>query len=331
MSPKQKGKLQQRAEWICIQLASNKSVSLKEFTDFCSQMAKEPGEKSVKPENLASEWSKLAWGIASALTHVGYSVSFEDGDTPDDGKSLKCPQFEVARYKSDAFLVYDKPEKKKKIGNLVAFFLREKIERRSVFLGSGSTVFWVGRAMFEQKVSFEHLFYSINIPLICYWAELSKEGTVPPVKSVKIPEGSFQIAEFRYGPMRELQRQREVGVAVVGADGCRYDPKSASVSLYANSEDVGNNTNSITDMAVHAVVVCLTSDKISEDPGKGPGPTISGRSGVTGILVTDEDPGEAVVNACIESNWFPVWNEKRFDLVPKKGQNTGQKKGRESI
>lgn len=337
---------QLRAEWICGQLRREGKVTATEYAEFCKELAKQKHQEKNQGENVPattpqeasfrSDFTSLAFAIVAAGQELGVPVQY-------DGHTLSCEKFEVQRDATKLFKVYASVEQKEAIGRLVARFLKDEInETRSVFLGSGSTVYWVGRAM-AALGKYAGLWYSVNIPLISYWSELAgrvesrregasaetrRENLAPPVGAVRIPEGDYLVETCRYDKMLKLSQQTKVRLAVVGADGCYFDSTEQTMLLFANSGPVADNTNAIINMALHAVVCCLTSDKISQDPPTGPGPDLIKKPAVVGYLVTDKRQPAEIVEAFRRQNWHVVTPENpEFPATSSASESDSDKEG----
>jgi hypothetical protein len=318
-----------RARWLCSKLAENGEVTREEFINREKREKKERDKKepdrkererkgsesgSENPANyddaIRGDWTRIGWGIYAACQALNVpGMKFEE-------QKLSCARFEAARHESAYFSTYDMAKEKEAMGNLVAQYLMREEEANSLFIGSGSSAYWVGRAMARiRSWSNKRQICTINIALLSYWSELTKRdtdatGPQPPTNSVKIPEGLYDPEQFRYTTMQDLQDQDEIGIAVVGADGCKYNPQRASVYLFSTSDHTGQNTIRIVKMASIAVICCLTADKISTKPPTGPCLRIPSRKDIPCYLVTDKTLTEPITRAFRNENWFVVTGER---------------------
>ena len=238
MSKKQsKDVEQERAEWVCNNLVAG--VTLEQFKEHASKVAAAKGGTTPLDGTLRGDFSRLAHGICAALRKMGVPVVFEGG-------RIQTPIIEPTPFSTEKFPSEEKAQEKRQIGTLVAAHLKKKPwNRLSVLLGSGTTVYWVGRAIGEQG-NYSQVFHSINIPVLAHWSKMENA----PVKKVTVPEGVFDIETFRYGSMNDFTNVKKVGIAVIGADSCLYDAAKPSVELFANEVPVGQITNRIVLMAV---------------------------------------------------------------------------------
>jgi hypothetical protein len=296
--------------WICEQLAKSGVVSQDAFVDGFS-------EEGGKTEGLRAEWYKLKDAIQAALGYVKVDISAEDGELRSGGLIQR-------RYSTPNFNRKEANRGKSQIGQLVAEYLKfPEHSKRSVFLGSGTTVFEVGEAMIEKgPYSLQQLFWTVNVALVSRWCEVAGEGKTPPVRKISIPGGQIEPEYFRFATMK-TPGWEAVGIVVIGADGClirEISEKRSQPYLFANSEDTAANTNTFIGLADHALVCCLTADKINADPETGPGPgiTLPSKSSVRRILVTDKAPKEDVAALLRDNEWKVVWDEATLaDLAMK--------------
>lgn len=293
------------ARWICEELDSSKEVSKDAFVKAFA------GNDEKKERSLRAEWYKLQDAILAALQHVNVDVQ-------KDGPSLRCRRLIHRRYMTPNFRRDEAGGGKCHIGNLVAKYLKfDEHSKRSIFLGSGSTIFEVGEAMIEEGPYLpQQLFWTVNIALVSRWCEVNGEGKTPPVRKISIPGGQIEPEYFRFATMK-TPGWPAVGIVIIGADGClvRRDPEdeAARLYLYANSEDTAANTNTFIGLADHALVCCLSADKISKEPRTGPGPEIGlpTKSSVRRILMTDRKPKE--LQLFRDNRWAVVWHSDQLD------------------
>lgn len=315
----------QQAEWICNHLDSDGEAK---FADF----------KIAFPQRPTEGWHHTSHAVLIALKRAGVPASRDDaenrlwikfegtqGKLPPDGKYLK-----PRHYHTKSFRPYEEVHRKRRIGELVARYLKEfsdegKRKRWSVLLGSGSTIFEVGKAMAdlaEQEGPYQQLFWTVNIALAAYWCERDR----PPVEKVSIPEAVLETNSFRFATMQKPSWSP--AIAVVGVDGCLYEEEHAKVTLYANEVSVANNTTVFVTSATDTVICCLASSKMAFEPGKGQnsGPPIRFpfplvKNYLRRFLVTDEDPQEDIVAILEKDDWVIVTKPEDWRKLPPSRRN----------
>lgn len=286
---------------------SNDQPSFRELIqEYASQLCK---QRKVLRGNLKDDqWSRVKSGILGVLGAFDYSI-----DASDKAISLNDP--EPTRFESEFFRPYDQIESKDKIGKLVAYFLRY-VKDRNVLLGSGSTVYHVGKNMIklvEQHPTlkrYRQLFWTVNLALAAELSITDKDV----ISRVSIPEGQLRTMTFRFSRIRRPEWY--CPIAVVSADGCYFEPSKIDgeppeANLYANEVAVAENTNLFIDQAVDTVICCLSSSKLEYRAGNGQnaGPPIKKPSddpkkkGVNWYLVTDKKLGEMETQSLTRSNW----------------------------
>ena len=222
------------------------------------------------------------------------------------------------RYDTPSFVSEEDANAKMKIGDLVASFISEEpVKDKSVFLGSGSTIFHVGLRMWEYGRHYEQQFWTVNIALAAAWCERFDPALRTPVTQISIPEAVLETHTFRFATMRPPRWSP--AIAIVSADGCFFKEKEGVV-LYGNAEAVAQNTNLFVENATHSVLCCLSSEKIqkgfAEIPNAGPPIFPPTRRSVVRVLVTNEPPHEVAARAFRAGGWLIVaaqndWTEVR--------------------
>jgi len=281
-----KTQAERQAEWVCKMLDKNKKVSGSEFNaHFLKGVSRE--KKDSAKAALRADWSKLSHTLVAGLNAADVKVQLSEGGT------LSCAAVSQKRYTTRNFRTEESDTAKRAIGDLVAKFLKRIT--RSVFLGSGSSIYWVGRAMVEHgPYNPKTLFWTVNIALVSEWCEaVGSEGEPnrAPVKKISIPGGQIETEFFRYATMVSPGWPR-VGIVVIGVDGCSIvkDRAKERVCLYANSGDTAANSNTFVQIAEDAVICCVSSNKFTERAKTGPGPEIElpQSLSVQKVLVTDK-------------------------------------------
>lgn len=273
--------------------------------EFAAQLKKTG--KIDKPDHLSDDkWSRIRSAILGVLGAFDFPVELK-------GRSIELPVAEPKAFESEFFRPFDDLLAKDQIGMLVSYFLRY-VSDRNVLLGSGSTVFHVGRNMIKlvekhpRLRRFRQLFWTVNLALA---AELSTTKS-DVISRVSIPEGQLRTMTFRFSQIRPPSWY--CPIVVVGADGCYFDSpdrNTLNANLYANEAAVAANTNLFIDKAVDSVICCLASRKIAYEQGEGQnaGPHITmpvqakEKEGVNWYLVTDKEPGDRERKALEKANW----------------------------
>ncbi|MCA8988388.1 MAG: hypothetical protein KDA78_12135 [Planctomycetaceae bacterium] len=325
---RKKDLLPQNCDWITKTLKETGRVRRSEFNKHVKQeILTEGATREINEKTLSSDWSIASRCVHAVLRSLGYPVTIIGSG--ENAEIITQGGFTQQRYANRFFDPEADVEQKKAIGNLVAQFLK-RVDDRHVFLGSGSTVLHIGRAMKELsdlEGPYRQLFWTINVALAAEWAEQSN----PPVSRLLIPEGQLRTITYRFASVREPKWF--CPIVVVSADGCYYDERKGVASLFANESSVAENTNLFMNRAVDCVICCLSSNKIEYHKGRGQnaGPPIyspndtevekARESGVKWFLVTDGMPKhpekiEALRKKC---GWNVVtsvtdWNQ--YDRIP---------------
>lgn len=291
-------------KWLVEELKRKREVSRAEF------------ELQFKPDKLIpADWSRVSRSVHATLHAIGYDIVL------DRSTKLILKNSGPRRFANRFFQPNELSAEKNRIGWLVAHYLKKQANRH-VLLGSGSTVFHVGRNMQQiaAKVGqYEQLFWTVNIALAALWCEDNES----PVDRLQIPKGELRTATFRYASMENPDWN--CPIAVVGADGCYLHDSVAS--LYANETSVAHNTNHFASRALDSVICCIVSEKLIYDRslGQNAGPPIHGphkepekRGAIKWFLVTDKklDPNKhPKIRALADAGWkivadLPDWTEK---------------------
>src|SRR5258708_5929960 len=179
MDASKKNEMEQICGWAYQRLRDAGGVTKE---DFWTSFAKEADH--AKRTNLLSVWNRAIHAIHAVLT-------VQKTATVMDGSSLRLAEKEklqendspLARYTTDKFQPSRESEAKKKIGDLIASFLSEPLlNGKTIFLGSGSTIFHVGLSMLEARRRYDQRFVTVNIPLAALWCERPE----PPVSNISI-------------------------------------------------------------------------------------------------------------------------------------------------
>lgn len=295
-------RFREQVGWICDELQRSDHVTRELFVQHFI-------EDQTNEGNLRSDWSRAKNAIMAVKSSDGIVVEERDATlflrTPSG-----VPQFATRQFQSDQDV-----EAKQRIGELVATFLADESlsGKMSVFLGSGSTVFHVGYQMCKHG-PYEQLFATVNIPMAAQWCQ----DDHPPVEQVSIPEA---VLETRRARLATIQKPSwSPAIAIVGADGCHYDPVKDEVSFYAMNESVALNTNLFVKNATDLVIVCLASGKM--DFGRNMGPLIDLPLGteVRRALVTDKPPLKAISHAFKKARWTIITEYDDWKRLPEPEQ-----------
>lgn len=144
-----------------------------DYTGFESQCSKivealrskgEINKKDFDSSFQTGDWNRAAHGVAATLRSMGMTVEFTRG-------KVQLTSRWGDRYVTAGFRPDENREAKEAIGKLVAQYLEGHTE--SVFFGSGSTVFHIGKQMKTGRL-YPQLFTTINIPLVAEWCERNK-------------------------------------------------------------------------------------------------------------------------------------------------------------
>jgi hypothetical protein len=286
--------------WICNKLREAAAVSREQFLKHFLEGS--PG----KPDTLKADWCRAKNAVKAVFQSLGMNVDEENANllltVP-----IGLPQFATEHFQSDQDF-----EAKQHIGSLVADFLLDQGLSRlmSVFLGSGSTVFHVGYKMCERG-KYRQLFFTVNIPLAALWCQQKN----PPVKKVSIPEAELETDRSR---LATIQKPRWTpAIAIVGADGCHFDPVKKEVFFYAMDIAVAINTNLFVKNATDLVVVCMASRKIGFGTNMGPLLDLPQNRGVRRALVTDKPPDKIIAEAITAAGWTIITKPRDWERLPK--------------
>ena len=289
-----------QVEWICNRLRETGTVLREQFLKHF--LEGNPG----KLDTLKADWCRAKSAVKAVFQSLGMDV-VEENATLRLTVPIGLPQFATEHFQSDQDF-----EAKQHIGSLVADFLANKALSRlmSVFLGSGSTVFHVGYKMCGRE-KYGQLFFTVNIPLVALWCQQKN----PPVEKVGIPEAVVEIDRNR---LATIQKPRWTpAIAIVGADGCHYDPDKNEVSFYAMNEAVAINTELFVKNASDLVVVCMASRKIGFGTNNGPLINPPRSRGVRRALVTDKPPDKIIAEAIIAGGWTIISKSEDWRRLPK--------------
>lgn len=314
---KSKNEMELVCGWAYQQLRDVGRVSRDDFLAHLAEII-----KTKKQTNLQSLWNRVIHAIHAVLTIQG-TTSTIDGSSLilSDNEELQEADSPLWRYTTGRFQPNRESPAKKKIGDLIAGFLSEPLLKgKTIFLGSGSTVFHVGLSMREAGRPYDQRFVTVNIPLAALWCGLAVDTSVPPVSNISIPEAVLDTQTFRFtnmpGPRWPLT------VSIVGADGCVYDEEKKEVVFFGNEESVATNTSRFVQYTKHSVMFCLTSTKIklgfAQAPNTGP-PISPPKKGVIRILVTDERYPKSIT-PLEKDGWMIVTSEDDWEPVRKKMQ-----------
>jgi hypothetical protein len=328
-------------KWAYEMLNAKREVTLADLVekfnpkgkDFDNLPEREKKEHEKESERLQSNWTRAAQAIRAVLEAQNAPLR---GDVVGPNlaltESILAYNDPVRHYVTETFRPDLDEAGKSKIGRLIAGFLRHpQLRGKTIFLGSGSTVFHVGRQMRETKHHYDQRFMTVNIPLVAYWCEKREKDSPPPVSNVSIPEAVLGTENYRFSTMPGTGYP--ITVSIVGADGCLYDRTKKEVGFYGNEESVAKNTSLFVQNTRHTVLFCLTSEKVRKGfavlPITGP-PITPPSSQVIRVLVTDEkekddDAKIGINDAFTRHGWLIVTEETDWVPVLKKmeeGENT---------
>jgi hypothetical protein len=301
--------------WIYLQLQEHRNVTKE---DFLKKFGKDPNGKDLhkdKQKTLLTHWNRAFHAVHAILSLQGAGVRKNRSSLalPERAGADEDRQSAVSRYTTERFQPNRESTAKEHIAGLIAPFLENTLLRgKTIFLGSGSTIFHVGLKMCGRR--YDQRFVTVNIPLAAAWCEYPN----PPVNKISIPEAVLETQTFRFstmpGPGWPLT------ISIVGADGCFYDEAKNEVTLYGNEESVATNTSLFVQNTRHSVLFCLTSAKIkrgfAQNPNTGP-PISPPKKGVIRVLVTDERYQECV-KVFEKDDWMIVTEESDWDPVLKR-------------
>lgn len=290
------------AKWIAETLKNTHKVTKADYEEYFKSQDTPVGD---------DDWSRTSRAVQGALEGIGQAASFDD-----DGAIVLSSDPE-ARFENRQFKPSENSEQKSRIGWLVAHYLKHR-QDRNVMLGSGSTVFHVGKCMcaiasHRNGGPYQQLFWTVNIALAAMWCEKSIQA---PVARVQIPKGELRTRTFRYESMDPPKWN--CPIAVVGADGCYFHNDKAA--LFANEDSIATNTNVFMSSALDSVICCIVSDKLKyvQNEGQNAGPPLENpppvekRGGVKWYLVTDklelDKKGDPVDNPKLERLKVNGWN-----------------------
>jgi hypothetical protein len=297
-------RVERHCRWICQRLRENGVVTRSEFIAYF-----EAGNPASERPKLNSDWSRDMHAIKATLEELGIEVNIDE----DRAALCRLGPLEPVRYVSRYFESNRDIAAKGRIGELVAKFLRDEelCGRMSVFLGSGSTIFHVGRRMMDHG-PYKQLFVTVNVALASLWCEADQ----PPASKISIPEAVLETETFRFATLK--RPGWTPAIAIVGADGCHYDEEKDEVFLFAMDDSIANNTNLFTSSATDLVICCLASGKIDYF-GRNMGPRIyPPRKGVRLALVTDERPFVTIARAFEKGGWSIVTEYEHWKQLPKR-------------
>jgi len=316
MSESTENEMEKICAWAYERLCTVGHVNRKDFLARFLDPALEDRKKKKEENNLLSNWNRAIHAIYAILSQSGTKISKERSGLILAAKvAFEDDQSALSRYTTDRFQPKADKEAKQHIGKLIASFLaKPRLRGKTIFLGSGSTIFHVGLEMCEAGHQYDQRFVTVNIPLAAVWCEKK----VPPVNKISIPGAVLDTQTFRFstmpGPGWPLT------VSIVGADGCVYDWDKEELVFYGNEESVATNTNLFVQNTRHSVLFCLTSRKLemgfAENPNTGP-PILPPKKGVIRVLVTDKCE-ENTVKAFEKYGWMIVTEDR--DWVPVLGQ-----------
>lgn len=313
-------KTEDYCEWAYDQLITTGFATQKAFLErYCDSNG--VGKKDHKEENrLRSEWSRVKHTLLALLRRLGADIKKAGrADLRLVSNARFSQHSELEQYTNERFHPAVEREPKEFIARLIAEFLQmELLADKTIFLGSGTTIFHLGLQMREQG-HYDQRFVTVNIPLVTAWCKQGNKA----VDWITIPAAEIDTRSFRFSTMPEFPFP--LTVSIVGADGCFYDGER--VVLYGNRDPVSANTSRFVENTMHSVLVCLTSSKIEKGFSKNPdtGPPISPpKKGVIRVLVTDRIAEEAS-KAFQRDGWFVVTEMGHWDPVlaaMKEGQKT---------
>jgi hypothetical protein len=303
---KKTNEIEESCGWIYAQLTSTGRVAKNDF--FTWFRAQSFGKNTRNPD---PNWHRASHAIYAILTKQEKPIEKED-------QALVLHQPErlqhnaLDRYMTDRFQTDEESGAKEHIGGLIApFLLHKSLRKKTIFLGSGSTILNVGLKMCKENQHYPQRFVTVNIPLA---ALLCEPRQTRPVSKISIPEAVLDTDTSRFSTMPGLGWP--LTVSIVAADGCFYDEDSKKVVLYGNEEAVATNTNLFVQNTRHTVLFCLTSNKIkvgfAANPNTGP-PIRPPKKPVIRVLVTDQRYQRAV-DALTADDWLIVtepadWNK----------------------
>lgn len=234
-------------------------------------------------EKIDPYWSNVTSAIHATLVQLDYHVRFEPGSIEILGEPTERNH---RNYHTEGFRVNDNWDGKDRIGECVGTYLNQT--DREVFLGPGSSVFHVGRHI-EKSV--EDRYNTINPAIAAEWASRGPMCNNPPPDQLTVIGGVLDTARFRYPTMRKPDDEnRRYSIVVAGADGALVHDKTCA--LLFRDYSFANITNRFLSMALHSIVICLTSVKMkSENMRTGPHLYLPSRKSVIRkFVVTDAEP-----------------------------------------
>lgn len=259
------------------------------------------------PNLDAGKWSYAHRAIMVALQAAGWDVQLK---TEKKGETrLDCDKIGEGferRYHTEAFPTATERDEKRKIGRLASLYIGA--HNRRVLFGSGSTVFWVGRALAQFPQSFakgnHQEFWTFNPALASYWCEFSS-----PFDQIGIVDGLLDCKRYRYRRLGADALGFPPPVFVFGADGCYYDIKEETASLYALQSDISANTDAFLKASTDSVLCCLTSRKLEYSERQNAGEKFAEPENkkVQKILVTDQRPKIPTMTKYLEDESKGGW------------------------
>jgi hypothetical protein len=304
---KKPNEIEESCSWIYGQLTSTGRAAKEDYRKWFRE---QPFGKNTK--NPDPNWHRASHAVHAILAKHGEPIEPQD-------QALVLHQHErlqhnaLDRYKTDRFQTDEESGAKEHIGGLIApFLLHPSLRKKTIFLGSGSTILNVGLKMCHQNQHYPQRFVTVNIPLAALFCEPRQTR---PVSKISIPEAVLDTDTSRFSTMPGLGWP--LTVSIVAADGCFYDEDSKKVVLYGNEEAVATNTNIFVQNTRHTVLFCLTSNKIkvgfAPNPNTGP-PIRPPKKPVIRVLVTDHRYQRAV-DTLTADDWLIVTEEADWTKV----------------
>jgi len=283
-------------------------------SEFFKEFEKRDERDSNRDQRLSPNWHRASHAVRAILQSPQFDVGINKSELTltKTGKSQDAGS-PADRYRTTSFHPDVEGGAKQHIGQLIAEFLtNDLLAEKTIFLGSGSTVFHVGLAMRDSKKHYKQRFVTVNMALAAEWC---MEPERAPVSKISIPGAVLDTQSFRFstmpGPGWPLT------ISIVAADGCFYDRDKKEVVLYGNEESVATNTNLFVQNTQHSVIFCLTGAKLRRGfmrlPNTGP-PILPPKDDVIRVLVT-EDPYETAVGALEQDEWMIVTEQKDWARV----------------
>ncbi len=221
-------------EWAYDQLVTTGVASQEAFLE---RYRNANGAGQKEENRLRSEWSRVKHTLFALLRKLGAEVK-QVGRA--DLRLVSNAQFnqhsELEQYTNERFHPAVEREPKERIAKLIAEFLQmELLADKTIFLGSGTTIFHLGLQM-RERGHYDQRFVTVNIPLVTAWCKQGNKA----VDWITIPAAEIDTRSFRFSTMPEFPFP--LTVSIVGADGCFYDGEK--VVLYGNRDPVSKQTMS---------------------------------------------------------------------------------------